>query len=200
MGAAGSLRPQFDPRRRALAGIDVLRHGLPELPEVLTDEMSIPLAFWTSAACAVVLFLHYSRQPGESPDPVVSQGSYYRDGDRWRAHRWWAGSGWSHDPISAPGDLRDLGGRAIVAGGGSFTDQPRPGHAAITVTGRVSPAVTAIALVHDGQEDRRALRSHFGAWVVCLEQWSPYQVKALDEAGAVIGSIQGRLALPSRPW
>ena len=200
MGAAGSLPPQFDPRRRALAGIDVLRHGLPELPEVLTDEMSIPLAFWTSAACAVVLFLHYSRQPGESPDPVVSQGSYYRDGDRWRAHRWWAGSGWSHDPISAPGDLRDLGGRAIIAGGGSFTDQPRPGHAAITVTGRVSPAVTAIALVHDGQEDRRALRSHFGAWVVCLEQWSPYQVKALDEAGAVIGSIQGRLALPSRPW
>jgi len=200
VGAAGSLPPQFDPRRRALAGIDVLRHGLPELPEVLTDEMSIPLAFWTSAACAVVLFLHYSRQPGESPDPVVSQGSYYRDGDRWRAHPHWAGSGWSHDPISAPGDLRDLGGRAIVAGGGSFTDQPRPGHAAITVTGRVSPAVTAIALVHDGQEDRRALRSHFGAWVVCLEQWSPYQVKALDEAGAVIGSIQGRLALLSRPW
>jgi hypothetical protein len=34
---------------------------------------------------------------------------------------------------------------------------------------------------------------------VCLEQWSPYQVKALDKTGAVIGSIQGRLALPSRP-
>jgi hypothetical protein len=43
-----------------------------------------------------------------------------------------------------------------------------------TVTGRVSPAVTAIAVVHDGQEGRRPLASHFGAWVVCLEQWSPY--------------------------
>jgi len=199
VGAAGSLPPQFDPRRRALAGIDVLRHGLPPLPEVLTYDMSVPVASWTTAACAVVLFLRYSRQPGETPHPVVSQGSYYRDGDQWRAHRYWTGHGWSHDPISTPGDLRDLDGRAIVASGGSFTDQPRPGHPAITVTGRVSPAVTAIALASDGQEDRRPLRSHFGAWVVCLEQWSPYQVKALDKAGAVIGSIQGRLALPSRP-
>jgi hypothetical protein len=178
---AGSLPQQFDPRQRALAGLDVLHHGLPELPQVLTYEMSVPVAFWTSAACAVVLFLYYSRQPGDIPHPVVSQGSYYRDGDRWRAHRYWTGHGWSHDPISNPGDLRDLGGPAI------------------TVTGRVSPAVTTIALVHDGQEDRRSLRSHFGAWVVCLEQWSPYQVKALDKTGAVIGSIQGRLALPSRP-
>lgn len=199
MEIAGSLPQQFDPRQRALAGLDVLHRGLPELPQVLTYEMSVPVAFWTSAACAVVLFLYYSRQPGDIPHPVVSQGSYYRDGDRWRAHRYWTGHGWSHDPISNPGDLRDLGGRAIVAGGGSFTDQPRPGRPAITVTGRVSPAVTTIALVHDGQEDRRSLRSHFGAWVVCLEQWSPYQVKALDKTGAVIGSIQGRLALPSRP-
>jgi hypothetical protein len=179
---------------------DVSRHGLPKLPEVLTYEMSIPVAFWTSAACAVVLFVHHSRQPGESPDPVVSQGGYYRDGDRWRAHPHWTGSGWSHDPISKPGDVRDLGGQAILADGGSFTGQPRPGRPAITVTGRVSPAVTAIALVRDGQEDRRPLRSHFGAWVVCLEQWSPCQVKALDKAGAVIGSVQGRLALPWRRW
>ena len=200
MGAAGGLPPQFDPRRRALTGTDVLRHGLPALPEVLTYEMSIPVAFWTSAACAVVLFLHYSRQSGGPADPVVSQVGYYRDGDGWRAHPHWTGHGWSHDPVGKPDDVRDLGGRAIVASGGSFTDRPRPGRPAITVTGRVSPAVTAIALVHDGQEDRRPLRSHFGAWVVCLEPWSPYQVKALDEAGAVIGSIQGRLALLSRPW
>lgn len=40
-----------------------------------------------------------------------------------------------------------------------------------------------------GHEDRRRLESHFGAWVICTEQTSPFQVTALDENGAVLGSI-----------
>lgn len=64
--------------------------------------------------------------------------------------------------------------------------------------GRVSPEVTALAVIQDGREDRRPLRSHFGAWVVFLEQWSPYEINAVDHAGAVIGSTQGPPTLPSR--
>jgi hypothetical protein len=42
--------------------------------------------------------------------------------------------------------------------------------------GRVGPAVTQIALIQDGHEDRRPLESHLGAWVICTEQASPFQV------------------------
>jgi hypothetical protein len=58
------------------------------------------------------------------------------------------------------------------------------------VHGRVGPAVTQLALIHDGCEDRRPLESHFGAWVVCTEQASPFQVSALDASGAVLASIE----------
>lgn len=49
--------------------------------------------------------------------------------------------------------------------------------------------MTQIALVQDGQEDRRVLESHFGAWVVCTERTSPFEVTVLDENGVVLGSI-----------
>ena len=58
------------------------------------------------------------------------------------------------------------------------------------VHARVGPAVTQLALIHDGCEDRRPLESHFGAWVVCTEQASPFQVSALDASGAVLASIE----------
>jgi hypothetical protein len=74
---------------------------------------------------------------------------------------------------------------------GTFTDQPRPGHPAYVVTGRVSAAVTAITLIQDGSEDRRDLHSYFGALVICTEHPSPYQINALDTTGAIIGSIDG---------
>lgn len=66
------------------------------------------------------------------------------------------------------------------------------------MTGRVSPAVTTLAVVQDGHEDRRPLRSHFGAWVVCVERWAPFQVNALDEAGTVIGTISETPVQPHR--
>jgi hypothetical protein len=89
---------------------------------------------------------------------------------------------------SEAGDLRDLGGRMMAGGSGSFTDSPDPGYPAAVVVGRVAPAVKHIALVQDGGEDRRVLRAYFGAWAVCTERWSPYRI---DASGTVLGSLQG---------
>jgi len=192
----------FDPRWMAAAGIRVLDHGLPELPAVLTRQMAVPMAFWTTANCAVVLFLRFRDRIDDWDEDgdlaVGTTATFSRQPDGWAANRWWTGSGW-RDPIAEPDMSRHLGGRAIVYSGGSFTDRPSPGQLAAVVAGLVSPAVAAIALTQEGNEDRRELRSHFGAWVVCTEKWAPYRIDALDETGAVIGSIAGPPKLPARP-
>ena len=188
----------FDPRSKHHTGIAVLETGLPELPDVLDYRMSIPVASWTAAACAVVLFLEFSHHDDGSVGPVAMMMQYARDSDRWRPHRHVGGVGWSHDPVASPHDLRDLGGRVMVECGGSFTDSPAPGHPAAVVAGRVAPGVEHIALVQDGHEDRRALRSYFGAWVVCTGHWSPYRISALGKNGAVLASHQGPPRLPDR--
>jgi hypothetical protein len=169
-------------------GVEVLAHGLPALPDELTYQMSFPIASWTAGRCAVVLFLHF-RQLDDYMAPLVKMATYFREGERWTAHRMWASIGWHHDPIAHPGSLRSLGGGVIVTGGGSFDAQAEPGHPAAVRMGRVAPAVRQIALIQDGEEDRRPLASHFGAWVVCTDRTSPFEVTALDENGAVLHSI-----------
>jgi hypothetical protein len=197
MSAESPLPAEFDPRNQQQTGIEVLSRGLPALPDVLTRQMSVPVAFWKATNCAVVLFLRYSRHADDGTfHPAVTMGQFYRDNDRWGAHKWWGATGWSHDPVADPGSLRDLDGQAIAGGGGSHNPNPGAGFPASVVTGRVSPAVTHLALVQDDHEERRELRSHFGAWVVCTERWSPYQISALDEAGAVMGRITGPPRIP----
>lgn len=192
MNDASPLPEQFDPANTAQTGIEVLRHGLPPLPAALTRQMSIPVAFWTARHSAVVLFLRFRPNPLGGETTAALMATFARDGDSWSAHKHWHGHGWSHDPIADPGGTSDLGGQHIAGGGsGTFTDQPRPGHPAYVVTGRVSAAVTAITLIQDGREDRRDLHSHVGALVICTEQPSPYQINALDTTGAIIGSIDG---------
>lgn len=56
--------------------------------------------------------------------------------------------------------------------------------------------MTYLALVQDGREERRELQSHFGAWIVCTEKWSPYQINALGETGTVVGCITGPPQIP----
>jgi hypothetical protein len=179
-------------------GAEVLARGLPALPEVLTYQMSIPVAYWTASRSAVVLFLHFRQRDFEVPPagaahdevtPMVMMVTFSLDGERWTADPMWYSTGWSHDSIAKPGSLRDLDGRAIAGGGGEFSDQPGPHYPAAIATGRAAAAVKQIALIQDGREDRRRLESHFGAWVICTEQTSPFQVTALDENGVVLDSI-----------
>jgi tetratricopeptide (TPR) repeat protein len=188
--ALADLPPQFDARKMALTGIEVLDHGLLALPGELTYRMAIPVAYWKADRCAVVLFLRFSRHRRDT-DPMATMATFSRDGEHWNPHRHWHGTGWSHDPIANPGDLRDLGGRPLVTGGGSSsTGTPAPGWPAAVIHGRVSPAVKELALIQDGHEDRRPLESHFGAWVICTESPGPFRVTALDENGTVLAEIQ----------
>jgi hypothetical protein len=159
-------------------GIEVLSRGLHELPEQLSYLMAIPVAYWTTPHSAVVLFLKFQRE-GRQHHSVVLHVTYSRDDNRWTPHRHFVGMSYSHDPIANPGSLRDLGGSAMVTGGGSET-QPH---------GRASPAVKYIGLIQDGQEDVRPLESHFGAWVVSTEQRSPFQVEGRDADGNVLARI-----------
>jgi hypothetical protein len=198
MSQPPDMPPEFDPRWKHQTGIAVLETGLPALPDVLDYRMSIPVASWTAASCAVVLFLGFSRDGDGTVSAVAMMMTYARDGDRWSVHSHRGGVGWSHDPVAGPQGRRDLGGRAIAGGGGAFTDSPAAGHPAAVVAGRAGPGVRHIALVQDGHEDRRALRSYFGAWVVCTERWSPYRINALNKNAAVLASLQGPPRLPSQ--
>jgi hypothetical protein len=182
------LPPELDCEYSRRTGASVIEHGLPELPEVLTYQMSIPVAYWIAPTCAVVLFLRFEPWDGRFR-PKVTMGTYGRDRERWNAHRMWASKSWSHDPIAKPGALRDLAGKTIGSSGGASTEQPEPGYPAAVVVGRVEPAVKQIALIQDGHEDRRELESHFGAWAVCTDKPRPYDIAAFDEVGVMLASL-----------
>ena len=115
--------------------------------------------------------------------------TFSRDQDSWEPDSHWHGTGAGHDPIANPGDLRELDGQAMVTGGGSHNDTPPPGHPAAIQTGRAAPTVTQIALTQDGHEDRRPLNTHFGFWVICTEQPSPFQIIGFDKNGTALAHI-----------
>ncbi len=92
------LPPEFNPANLVRNGLDVLEHGLPPLPDVLTYDMAIPVAYWKAGQCAVVLVLRFGYLTAE-PTPVAMQVTYSRAADgTWEMPTHVAGSGFSHDP------------------------------------------------------------------------------------------------------
>jgi hypothetical protein len=81
MTSQPELPPQLDSEFTRRAGARVIEHGLPGLPEVLTYQMSIPVAYWRAPSCAVVLFLRFEPWDGKFW-PKVTMGTYFRDGER----------------------------------------------------------------------------------------------------------------------
>jgi hypothetical protein len=149
--------PEFDPRNMTRAGIAVLQRGLPALPQTLTHQMAIPLAYWTASHNAVVLFLQFHRA-GNEWHPSAVMATFTREHGQWTAaggH--WPGTGF-HDPFADPGDLRGLDGQPIVISGGSHSDEPAPGQLAGIWHGTAAPAVRQLTLTQDGHEDRRPPR------------------------------------------
>jgi hypothetical protein len=190
-----ALPAEFDPRHMLRAGIEVLKHGLPPLPPALAYQMAVPVAFWTSGRCAVVLTLRFSRQrhgPREHA-PMALRLVYSRDGETedgtWTPAEHHHGSNFSHDPIASPGSTRHMGSSLIVYSGGSHTGGATPGHPACVVTGYTVPQVRYLAVIQDEQEERRRLDSHLGAWVVCTERPGPFEIAAIGEDGTVLDTI-----------
>jgi tetratricopeptide (TPR) repeat protein len=187
------LPPQFDHANMIRTGIDVLDHGLPPLPGVLTYEMAVPVAYWKAGQCAVVLVLSYSRHGRNEPMPMpmAMEISYSRGADgRWEPPARSVGGSFSHDPIRTPGSMRDLDGNPMVCASSFRADEPRPGHPACVAVGRAAPEIRYLAVTRDGHEDRRPLESHFGAWVVCTEQPGPFEVAGLDANGTVLATLR----------
>jgi tetratricopeptide (TPR) repeat protein len=183
------LPPQLDPRNMARTGIDVLDHGLPALPDALSHQMAIPIAYWKADSCAVVLVLRYSRHGRGKPEPVAVQVTYARTAAGWAPHSHCVGTSFSHDPIARPGSLYDLSGQAMTYSATSGSGKAAPGRPAFIAVGRAAPQVKYLAVIQHGQEDRRPLDSRFGAWVICTDQPGPLQVRGIDSNGKVLASI-----------
>ena len=166
----------------ARTAVTVLETALPPLPDGLNRHMAIPLAYWTAGDTAVVLFLHFVRHRRGWSSAAIPVTLARQDG-QWKAlagHR--AGTSF-HDPFTDPGDLHGLAGRPIISGGGS--------HGAGTAIryGTAAAAVRQVALIQDGQEDRRPLHSHFGAWIIITSRPGPFTVAAIDANGTALGEI-----------
>jgi hypothetical protein len=184
------LPPEFNPVNMIRTGMDVLEHGLPPLPEVLTYDMAVPAACWKAEQCAVVLVLGFARHGHDEPTPMVMQVVYSRGEDgRWVPPTHVSGSGFSHDPVRSPQSARDLDGSPMVYGGSSQAREVTPGRPAFIAVGRAAPQVKYLAVIKDGHEDRRPLESHFGAWVVCTEQPGPFELVGLDAKGTVLAVL-----------
>jgi len=186
------LPPQFNPANMLRTGIEVLEYGLPALPETLTYQMAIPVAYWKAAQCAVVLVLRYTRPWRSRPDPAQLMVTYSRAPDgSWTPPSGAGGTGFPYDPIARPGGaMHALGGRRMVTGGTSHTREAAAGHPATIATGLASPEIKHLAVIQDGSEDRRPLESHFGAWVVCTEKPGEFEVAGLDQDSNTVASIR----------
>lgn len=108
------LPPHFDPRNMLRTAIEVLEHGLPALPQTMTYQMAIPMAYWTATQNAVVLFLQFHHHRREW-DPSAVMATFIRERGRWKANSHWHGTGF-HDPFADPGDLRGLDGQGLEGG------------------------------------------------------------------------------------
>jgi hypothetical protein len=161
-------------------GIDVLGHGLPELPAELSYLMTIPVAYWTAQQCAALVFLQFRRH-GRQHRPMALQIIYWRGDHSWIPPKGFAGTSFRHDPIANPGDRHDLNGRPMVHGGASEARQETPGRPAVVLMGRAAPAVTHLAVIQDGHVDKRRMDSHFGAWVVCTERLASFEMEGMDK-------------------
>lgn len=179
---------EFTPANKALNGSSVLRHGLPPLPSPLTTDMAVPIAYWRDHSCAAVLFLEYRKLPDGTFTPAVTMGRYRPDRGSWRPFRHWTGTGWSYDPLKPAPDY-DRDRRTITIGGGTFPDPEHLRDQWAVVHGRVTSDVARLRLVVGNERLERAVDSHFGAWIVCVDQPGAFALNALDAGGAVIASL-----------
>jgi hypothetical protein len=189
MAAAHDLPVRVDPRYSRQTGADILSHGLPDLPEVLSYDMALPVAYWRTDSCGAVLFLSFDAFGGATPAATI--GTYRRDFDGWVAKAAWAVVGWSHDPVKG-GSYEDFEGSSIVVSGTNISADPESVYPGLVAIGHVAKEVDVIAVTQGGHETRHHLDSYFGAWIICCQQAAPYRVAGFDAQGNIIGHVDER--------
>jgi hypothetical protein len=183
----------WNPAAMERTGAYVLDHGsLPALPETVTHQMAVPVAFWTAGSCAVVLFLNFTNPAGPGGPPGAEMRVYGREGETWVAARRWMGIGWNRDPLSQAQHPQTFDEHALQRAGSTLAPaQPAAGRPAIVVCGIAAPEVTQLSVVQPGHEMRRRIDRHFDAWIVCMEELAPYEITALNDTGEVLGTLRG---------
>jgi hypothetical protein len=202
MTASIPLPPELDPRYWLRTGASVIERGLPELPDVLSYQMSIPICQWKASRCAVVMFLQFHRSSLDSRmRAMTSIVTYSRDRDSWTTpmsgSRSW--QSYAFDPIATPSYSGHLDGNAITYGQTTQHNNPGPGQPASTAHGYVGPEVKYLAIIQDGRQDLRPLQSHFGAWIACTEQPGTFDVAAFDRQHALLARLAHPFPLPRHP-
>jgi len=184
------LPPQFDPANLIRAGVDVLDHGLPDLPGTLSYKMAIPVAYWKAEQCAVLLVLRFSRHGRGTPVPMVMQVVYSHTGDGWILPRYVFGSGFYHDPIARPRDRREMDGRSMVGGGDL---QGPAGHARLSGIHCHRPGSTRsqVPRSHPGRQCRAAMDLEFVAGLALQLCDLLHQIALKQNRVVPLHSIQG---------
>jgi hypothetical protein len=188
MGAERHLPVHVDPRFSRQTGVDILRSGLPDLPESLSYDMTLPVASWKDGSCGAVLFLSFNVF-GDFATPTAIMGAYRRDSGGWSARKDWVLTGWSHDPVREGGSYEDFEASSIVVSGYSISPGLAQGYPRVIAIGHAAREVATIAVIQNGRDTRQNMNSHFGAWIICCQQASPYRIMALDAQGNILGSI-----------
>lgn len=180
----------FSPQNMIANSIAILEHGLPPLPARLSRHMAAPMAHWTAGDEAVVLFLHFRRHHRtwrplalRAWNAWAVMATFTRRDGEWEADRRWHGSSF-HDPFTDPVGQRAIGGQDLV-----YSSSSR-GDGGTILDGIASPDVKYLALLQDGQEDRRPLDNHFGAWVIRTTKPGPFTVAAIDNNGTTVDRVQ----------
>ena len=182
----GGLPPELDPRHWQQTGAQVLDNGPPDLPAQLTDQMWIPLCCWAAETCGVVTFMLFLPHPEDGHmRAMTTLMRYAREEGRWippQGNTLVASSIHNgFNPLTDPDDRRHLDGSTMTRFSFDMCDTQEPGHSASIVRGHVSSEVKYLAIIQDGQQYYRPLKSHFGEYVVCLGEARPLRRRRLRQ-------------------
>lgn len=72
VAAEDRLPVHVDPRYCGQTGADILRDGLLDLPERLSYDMSLPVAYWKDGSRGAILFVTFSDVFGGARRPTAS--------------------------------------------------------------------------------------------------------------------------------
>jgi hypothetical protein len=178
-------------------GIEILEHGLPELPKTLDYSQSVPVAYWKGEVLGTVLFLYYLRDRDGDPRPRGFSGTYVRAGEGWQPRKRWTpndGARIDFDPITSI-ESTDYGGSAIHWTGGRHTSEPEEDEPAILISGRHAPNVAEIRFIQGEVLRQSRADGHFGFWTICSDAFEPFRIEAHDSEGALVGFFDNPLHL-----